>query len=170
MKIPTKEQCMRMLLDLKVPQNIVEHTLLVNRVAVFLADRLKKAGVEINVELVDRASLLHDLAKPSKTHSADAAKILEGRGYPEIAAVVKVHDFEGTFAEGLGWEQKVVQYADKRCGENNIVSLDERYGSWAKQYGDSKKLGDAREIMKKREEEIFSRLKIRPEQLKGLVK
>ncbi len=162
---------MRMLIDNKVPQNIVEHILIVNKVAVFLAKKLKEAGVDINVELVDTGSMLHDVAKPNKPHSSLGGEIVEKAGYPEVARLVRKHAFIATFDEGLTWEEKVVQYADKRCRDDKIVSVDERYDDFMKRYGDSSGRGEeARKVTKEREKEIFSKLKIKPEDLKELVK
>ncbi len=161
---------MKMLIEQKTPQNVVEHTLVVNKIAVFLAKKLKEAGVNINVELVDTASLLHDMTKPGEDHARDAEKILKEKGFPEIAEVVGFHDFKGVIEETSNFEAKLLQYADKRCGKVNIVSLDKRYKSWEKKYGSSEKLARGKEIMKSIENEIFAKLKIKPEDLKNLVK
>ncbi len=63
MILPTEEECMQYFEKYKVPQNIKGHCILVRNVAVFLAKKLKEKGIEINVELVDKMSLLHDLFK-----------------------------------------------------------------------------------------------------------
>ncbi len=174
MDLPTREQCMQMLKEHKVPQNIVNHVLLVNKVAVFLAKKLKQAGVDINIKLVDRASLLHDIAKlkgRGDIHGEEAEKIITKAGYPEVAKVASKHVFIATFLEDLAWEEKVLQYADKRCMRDRIVSVDKKYDYFLERYGNtSGKLEKAREIMKQREKEIFSLLDIKPEQLKELVK
>ena len=47
----------------KVPQNIREHCLKVRDVAVFLAHTLAEAGVAIDIEVVDRMALFHDMFK-----------------------------------------------------------------------------------------------------------
>ena len=63
MNLPTEEECMQYFEEYKVPKNIRGHCIMVRDVAVFLANKLKKTGVEINIELVDKMSLLHDLFK-----------------------------------------------------------------------------------------------------------
>jgi uncharacterized protein len=62
--LPTKQECIHLLrVTYRVPQNMIEHCVQVNRLAVFLANKLKEKGFDINVDLVDRASILHDVMK-----------------------------------------------------------------------------------------------------------
>jgi len=89
MNLPTHEQCIEILDEHEVPENVRKHCFSVNKVAVFLALKLKQKGIEINIDLVDRASLLHDLDKIKTlgqgTHGQLSREILEGKGYPELA-------------------------------------------------------------------------------------
>ena len=55
--LPSRDECYSILKEFEVPDGVMGHTELVNKIAVFLAKKLKQAGVDINVELVDRASL-----------------------------------------------------------------------------------------------------------------
>ena len=62
-KLPTREECFEIIKKYRVPPHIVEHSITTAKLAVFLAQKLKEKGVEVNAELVDRACLLHDLAR-----------------------------------------------------------------------------------------------------------
>ena len=60
MNLPSREESFKILEDLRTPKHVISHSLMVNKVAVFLAKRLRQKGEKINLKLVDRASLLHD--------------------------------------------------------------------------------------------------------------
>ncbi|MBI5392304.1 hypothetical protein HZA96_00405 [Candidatus Woesearchaeota archaeon] len=62
-KSPTREYCEQLFKEYKVPYNIKIHCYKVNQVAVFLAKKLSESGQDIDIVLVDRLSLLHDLMK-----------------------------------------------------------------------------------------------------------
>lgn len=60
-------------------------------------------------------------------HHADAgAKILEERGFIEIAQIVRAHRFTHIDAGFGSWEEKILYYADKRVKHDQIVTLEER--------------------------------------------
>ena len=61
--IPTREDCHHLMEKYKVPIGVKKHCQAVNTLAVFLAKSLKASGVDIDVDLVDAASLLHDLVR-----------------------------------------------------------------------------------------------------------
>lgn len=63
MKLPSREQAEEYFEDFHVPNNIKQHCLLVNKVAVFLAEKLKAKAEHLDLDIVDRLSLLHDLFK-----------------------------------------------------------------------------------------------------------
>ncbi len=61
--LPTRKECLAIIEEHHVPPNIVKHSLTAAKLAVFLAQRLTEKGVAIDVNLVDRACLLHDIAR-----------------------------------------------------------------------------------------------------------
>ena len=63
MNLPTEQQCLDYFEQYKVPRHIKCHCLKVRGVAVFLAQELNQIGFDLDVKLVDRTSLLHDLFK-----------------------------------------------------------------------------------------------------------
>ncbi|MBW2974042.1 HD domain-containing protein [Candidatus Woesearchaeota archaeon] len=132
MNIPTREECLELLKENKVPEEIQNHCKTVNKIAVFLAKKLKEKGVDINVELVDAASLLHDVGKregePAKGHSERGYELLKDK-YPEIAQIIMVHAFF-RIDQAKTWEEKIVNYADKRGHEKKVMTLKERMEDW----------------------------------------
>ena len=177
MKLPTIKQCIEILDECNVPQNIREHIFAVNRVAVFLAKKLKEAGEEVNVDLVDKASLLHDSDKISTlgtgTHGRLAEEILSKKGYPEVGKIVRKHKLSSIRDNGLKtWEEKIVNYADKRCNNGIIVLLKERFCDLRERYKDSihPDSENLENLFLELEKDIFSRIKMKPEDLKKFVK
>jgi HD superfamily phosphohydrolase YqeK len=61
--LPTRDECLALIEEYCVPPHIAGHSLVVAKLAVFLARRLKDKGVDVNIDLVDRACLLHDIAR-----------------------------------------------------------------------------------------------------------
>jgi len=137
---------------------------------VFLAKKLREKGIDINVELVDRASLLHDLDKiptlGKGTHGKVSKEILEGKGYPELAKAVHNHIYNAIFDE-LTWEDKVINYVDKRCQEDQIHPLKERLKYIRNKYsGKNSEVNDKAEpLFYKLEKEIFDIIGIEPDKL-----
>jgi len=64
-KLPSREICLEMLNDpqYKLAEGRKEHVLNVNRIAMKLGESIQKAGENINLDILDRATLLHDIAK-----------------------------------------------------------------------------------------------------------
>ena len=151
--LPTHKQCLRMLKEHRVPSHIVRHSLTVAKLAIFLAERLKEKGVPVDVALVDRACLLHDIFRicdfkqsddgkaeqnttwkskakrqQIKSHE-DAAYDLLKEKYPVLALTVKKHRYSALLDEKERphtCEEKLVYYADKKVMHDRIVPLKQR--------------------------------------------
>jgi uncharacterized protein len=61
--LPTHKECLAIIDEHHVPPHIVKHSLAVAKLAVFLAQRLNEKGTVVDVNLVDRACLLHDIVR-----------------------------------------------------------------------------------------------------------
>lgn len=61
--LPTRQQCFDIIKEYHVPSHILKHSLTVAKLAVFLAERLREKGAAVDVDLVDRACLLHDIVR-----------------------------------------------------------------------------------------------------------
>ncbi len=187
MNIPTREECLKLLNTYKVPEVVQKHSSWVNKVAVFIAKKLKEKGVDINVELVDAASMLHDVlravqfetliglsdeelaeakrlqAKYSGIRHEEAGYLELKEKYPEVAEVIKVHNFKN-MNNAKTWEQKVVNYSDKRGFVDNTVTLKERFEEWEERHGKTfaeNKIKPYFEL----EKEIFDIIELEPDKL-----
>jgi len=61
--LPTRKECQAIIEEHHVPPHIVKHSMAVAKLAVFLAQRLTEKGITVDVNLVDRACLLHDIVR-----------------------------------------------------------------------------------------------------------
>lgn len=122
-RLPTREECFDIAEKHHVPSHILEHSLAVAKLAVFLAERLKGKGIHVDIGLVDRACLLHDVLRvcdfkdsdysrfKQKVTQQDRAKWEQLKGeyknlchedaafvllrdkYPELALAIKRHKY-----------------------------------------------------------------------------
>ncbi|MCJ7674172.1 MAG: HD domain-containing protein [Sedimentisphaerales bacterium] len=127
--LPTRRQCLELMDELGVPLHIRKHSLAVARLGVFLAKKLKEKGISVDVDLVDRACLLHDIlricdlkesgydrswqaitdkdrakwrqlrARYRNLCHEDAAFALLRDAYPELALAVKRHRYAALLDE-----------------------------------------------------------------------
>jgi len=59
--LPSHNECQAMIRQCHLPLHILRHSEAVRKMGVFLARQLLEKGIPVDVELVDRACLLHDL-------------------------------------------------------------------------------------------------------------
>ncbi len=131
-----------------VPENIVRHSLKVEKVAVFVAQRLKEKGVAVNIELVSVGAILHDIGKMTAIKQGVfeqivSREILEKEGLKEEAMIAFRHNFYEMLAHGCsdwGIEEKIVYFADKRVMHDSVVSLQERMADLNERYPKGREL------------------------------
>jgi putative nucleotidyltransferase with HDIG domain len=176
--IPTREDCFRLMSQSGMLEHIVEHSIQVAKVALFLSGELNRKGQRINPDLVEAAALLHDLtkAKSFKTkedHALTGSRFLMELGYERVGKVVAEHIQLAKENDSL-WvsEEEVVNYADKRVRHNRIVSLQERFEDLMERYGKNQRAFEMLEEMRKTtleiEKKIFSFLEFNPDHLEAL--
>jgi putative nucleotidyltransferase with HDIG domain len=139
----SKEECLALLKKQAGSELIEKHSIAVARLAVFLAKKLVERGIIVDVGLVEKAALLHDIDKlqtlDGREHGKKSAMILKQNGLSKIARIVEKHNLDRVLKggdEGLAsWEEKLVYYADKRANLDKIVTLDERFEYLFERYG-----------------------------------
>ena len=108
----------------ELPAGICAHCDAVAERAAAIAGELHRAGVTMDIPLLTRSALLHDLARPFPHHDALAAQWLRALGYEREAALIARHHepFSGTVDEAA-----VLTAADQTVREDRVVSLAERF-------------------------------------------
>jgi uncharacterized protein len=192
MRLPSLEECRVLHAKFHTPKHVTEHTERVAQVAVFIADGLKENGLDVNVDLVRMAALLHDLFRfldfkdPERfpeaqgiwqvlrkkyaglDHEHAAYEYLKG-DYPELARAILTHGYSclETDDAPVTWEEKIVSYADKRVMHEKVVTLSQRFEDGRQRNGypltEKSRRIDSKYMAF--EKEIFSRLGMAPEDI-----
>jgi len=170
-QVPKREECLILLEKCGVKGALFKHSLRVNDVAVFIAKKLVENQELVDLQVVDRGSLLHDIGKPlvqgDEDHSAKGAELLFKMDFPKLANVVLKHSLSFILNNKFNsWEELIVYYADKRVEEDKIVSIHERLDSWKHKYPDSAELiEEVRPNLEELERQLFAHLKFTPAEL-----
>ena len=61
--LPTRKECLAIIREYHVALHILKHSLGTAKLGGFLAQKLKEKGIAVDVDLVDRACLLHDIVR-----------------------------------------------------------------------------------------------------------
>jgi len=166
MKIPTHKESLKLLKKYGIEGKVLDHCLIVNKIALFLGKKLKEKGKELNLKLLDAASLLHDIGKlrsdkTGKDHLEEGVNILNEEGFPEVAVLIGKHRLDKILNNSLiTWEEKIIYYSDRRGGLN-LMLCNERFKDMLKRYPNMKEIiKKVKPKLKKLEKEIFDILKI----------
>jgi uncharacterized protein len=173
--IPTREECLRIMGQYGMLEHIIFHCLEVAKVALTLSVELNKRGHSLDLDLVEAASLLHDLTKAAclktkEDHAQKGSQLLKEMGYERVGEVVAEHIWlrkEGN--PSAVSEEEIVNYADKRVMHDRIVPLEERFNDLKNRYGRNQKAIDYLNQMEKEiygiQDKIFFILKMDPNTL-----
>ncbi len=112
------------------------HSRAVARLATNIAGRLRAAGMGIDVELVEAAALLHDIAKTEPDHARVGARLVTEFGFGAVADIIGRHmqlpDGEPPLSEA-----SVVYLADKLTAGEGRVTLAERFAPALARFADN---------------------------------
>ena len=131
--IPTTAECEAILAQRHVPESVIRHARKVAEVAHRLANALASSGLDLNLELVQAAALLHDLTKGQPDHASAGASILRAMNFPRVAKIVAVHT-DLAFSSQLD-ESAIIYLADKLVRGDELVTVTERFRSAFDRFG-----------------------------------
>jgi len=175
--IPTRETCLSLMDQEAMLPNIKAHSLQVARIALCLGKNLMVHFPELNMDLVEAGSLLHDIAKTEclKTranHALVGEEKVRAMGFDSLAPIVAQHVRleDKYFQNGCLDEVVLVHYADKRVRHEEVVDLEERFTYLVETYGRSQEAVQRIEALYqdtlKVEKRIFRLLPFSPSALK----
>ena len=131
--LPTEAEC-RVLME-TLPAAIAAHCRAVAAVARRLAESLHTAGLDIDVELVAAAALLHDIARTEKDHARAGARLLNAHGFTRLAPIVDAHMDLSADAKSPLDEIQIVHLADKLVIGDKVADLEQRFARKMEKYG-----------------------------------
>ena len=126
--IPSRQVCEQLLMErFAADSPVVGHSRAVAHLALLMAERLNDSGCRLDPELIEAASLLHDLAKGEPRHAAAGAAILRNMGYGAVADLVAVHmELPPREGETIA-AADLLFLADKMTEGDRFVSLETRF-------------------------------------------
>lgn len=163
--LPSKKEVQNIWDQYSTPKHIRRHMQQVNHVAMAVAQQLKASGEDVILDVVDRASLLHDTVRVTDWETLSFEHFPYTPSREEIAAwesqrstfastiphsQVNYEIFKADYPEmaqvillhSIGrvhelrtWEEKIVHYADRRVAHDRIVTVQERLDEAAERYG-----------------------------------
>lgn len=140
-KYPTEEECMEIIDKSDMLPNILEHSIQVKNVSLFIYERLHNKSM-INRGIIIAAALLHDIAKTKSIrdhmhhHDLRGGDMLREMGYDTVADIIENHVIFRDFDEhGDITEKDILYYSDKRVMHNCIVDIETRINDIAERYG-----------------------------------
>ena len=150
--ILTAEKAIEILKKVGCSPEVIRHCKAVSNLAVKIARRCKRNGVDVDLDLVRIGALLHDIGR-SRTHSVHhpivGVEIAESLNLPEeIIKIIKRHLGGGLTskeASELGWpsenylpetiEEKIITYADKLVEGDKEISFEKALERFEKELG-----------------------------------
>ena len=179
MNIPSKKECFKLIKKMTMMDHIIDHSIMVSNVALFLSLKLKKHSPDLDARLATSAALLHDITKTrsfetKESHPETGGIMLRKMGYPEVGDIIRQHVILDSYEnDSFISVQEIVNYSDKRILHDKVVSLNKRLEYIKFRYGTKKEFKDRIQIMWKNtldlENKIFCRLDITPSQLSACV-
>jgi putative nucleotidyltransferase with HDIG domain len=141
MKIPSKEECFRLMAAMETMDHIAHHSFQVCRVALFLTDSLAARHIFLNRDLIEASARLHDITKTrsirtGERHADTAAKLMTDLDYPEVGDIIRQHVRVDNYSAVTPIsEAEIVNYADKRVLHTEVVGLEQRMSYILERYG-----------------------------------
>jgi len=132
-------------------ESVIKHCIKVTKLAMAIAERIRKNGIKVDLQAVEAGAMLHDVGR-AKTHGimhiVEGEKIAKKYGLPEkIIKIIEHHGGAGideNDAIELGLpkkdysphsiEEKIVAHADNLVG-NGYRSVEEVANMWKKKIG-----------------------------------
>jgi len=148
--------------EFHVPHHIINHMKAVANVCEILCRALREKGIKVNIKLVKKAALLHDVLRVCDINSFDDKYFSSHKKRGDIPVWKELREKYGKIGhekamakvlkdrgqEDLAklvskhaffeidnlknWEEKILYYADKRIDRDKIVSLKKRFEEGSK--------------------------------------
>jgi uncharacterized protein len=123
----TRKECLRILDRYGTPDHVIAHCDAVARVAVTIGEKLKEKGHDLDLDLIEAAGLLHDIARTSPKHEKVGEEHLRRLGLGRVADIVAVHmHYPGFNSIRQINETDLVCLGDRVCKEDQYVGVEER--------------------------------------------
>ena len=135
-EVPTADECESIIHDIcRLEPTVYNHSRKVSFVADAVSKALVESGIDLDIEAVRAASILHDIAKGLPDHEAAGARLLRDMGFRKVAEMVEMHTCLAGNGRTVDLETKIVFLADKLVMETVVVPLERRFQAALEKYG-----------------------------------
>lgn len=121
--VPNKSLCLDMLSEYGTPANVIRHCRAVTDTAMRIGGGLYSRGLSLNLDLLQAAALLHDIARVEDEHWVKGAEVVREKGFPEVAELILPHM---TYAPDNEWQE--IREIDILCLSDRMVKDDKYVG------------------------------------------
>jgi putative nucleotidyltransferase with HDIG domain len=126
-KHPSREECLALLHQYHTPDHVVKHCVKVAETALKIGQALNGKDYGLDLELIQSAGLIHDIARVEDKHWDVGADIASELGYGQEAAIIKVHMHYSCDPKKRNiTETDIICLADRMVKEDEFVGLDDR--------------------------------------------
>lgn len=142
-KHPSREECLALLNEYHTPAHVVRHCLKVTETALKIADALNHKGYDLDLELIQGAGLIHDIARVYEKHWEIGANIAEDLGYCQEAEIIRIHMFYNCNpkVDEIN-ETDIICLSDRMVKEDQYVGLERRMQYILDQFKEQKEIAD----------------------------
>jgi len=122
-KHPSKEECLALLKKYHTPEHVIRHCIKVAETALRIGKALNEKGCDLDLDLIQGAGLIHDIARVEDKHWERGADIASSLGYRQEAEIIKIH-----MTYNCDPECEKISEADVICLADRMVKEDEYVG------------------------------------------
>ncbi|HHU17413.1 MAG: HD domain-containing protein [Anaerovoracaceae bacterium] len=126
-KHPSKDECLALLKEYNTPEHVIRHCTKVTETALKIGEALNKAGCNLDLNLIQSAGLIHDIARVHDEHWEVGAQIAADRGYLQEADIIRKHmNYACDPTKDRIEEIDVICLSDRMVKEDEFVGLEAR--------------------------------------------
>lgn len=164
--LPTRKECFDILAQYNVPRHIVGHCEVAAKLAGFIAQTLKEKGTDIDIDLVDRACLLHDVMRVCDFTESGFEKFLQSLSEDNKIKWKDLHSkYKDTVHEKAAYDILKQQYpvlasVVKKHRYMSLLSREDKPATWEEKivyYADKRVMHEKIVSLKERLEEGHKR-------------
>ena len=123
----SREEGLKLLKEYGTPEHVIRHCKAVADTAISVGRALNEAGYQLDIDLIQGAAIIHDIARVHDKHWDVGADIARNLGFNDEADIIKVHMFYPEFSPiEKANETDMVCLGDRLVKEDQYVGLDER--------------------------------------------
>lgn len=125
--MPKRDDCMDMLGEFHTPEHVILHCNAVAEVSVAIGNKLIERDIELDIDLIEAAARLHDIARAYDEHEKIGGDFINKKGYDKVAQIVYQHTkFDDFYNLDDITELHILCISDRMVIEDRYVGVRKR--------------------------------------------